>query len=289
MSKLILGTVQFGLNYGINNFKGKLNAKEIKKTLDVAYKNEIRTLDTAEIYGDSHERIGEYHKKNQKTFKIISKYSSLRNDLPKNIIDRVAKNLTILNSKMLYCYMFHNFNDYKCLFELFRGDLLYLKRNGLIHKLGVSLHSNEEITEVMKNDDIDLIQLPFNLLDNSNERAGILKKAKKKGIEIHTRSVFLQGLFFKEPSKLEGNLKVLRDDLRKINKLVSSENISDLALNYAYSKDYIDSVLIGVDSVDQLKANIVCVENNACRHIHSKIDEIVVKNSFMLNPSNWKV
>ena len=107
MSKLILGTVQFGLKYGINNFKGKLNAKEIKKTLDVAYKNKIRTLDTAEIYGNSHERIGEYLKKNQKTFKIISKYSSLRNDLPKNIIDRVAKNLTILNSKMLYCYMFH--------------------------------------------------------------------------------------------------------------------------------------------------------------------------------------
>jgi len=289
MSKLVLGTVQFGLNYGINNFKGKLNSKEIKQTLDLAYENKILTLDTAEIYGDSHERIGEYHKKNQKKFKIISKYSSLRNDLPKNIIDRVAKNLTILNSRMLYCYMFHNFKDYKHLFELYRGDLLYLKRNGLINKLGVSLHSNKEITEVIKNDEIDLIQLPFNLLDNSNARAGVLKKAKKSGIEIHTRSVFLQGLFFKDPNKLMGNLTILRDDLCKINRLVSSKNISDLALNYACSKDYIDSVLIGVDGVDQLKANIECVQNNACKNIHSKVDEIVVKNRFMLNPSNWKV
>jgi len=288
MSKLILGTVQFGLNYGINNLRGKPNSNEIKKILDFAFKNEIDILDTAEVYGESQERIGEYHKISDNKFKIITKYGNLRNDLPTNIIDRVTNNLTILNVNNLYCYMFHNFNDYKSLFSLFRKDLLSLKRNGLIKKLGVSLHSNDEIIEVLRNDEIDLVQLPFNLLDNCNKREEILKKAKKKGVEIHTRSVFLQGLFFKDSDKLKGNLLELKEDLNKIKGLVSKEDMNDLALNYTYSKKYIDYVLLGVDSVDQLKDNIHCINNNTTKSINSEVDKIIVKNSFILNPSNWK-
>lgn len=288
MSKLILGTVQFGLNYGINNLRGKPNSNEIKKILDFAFKNKVDILDTAEVYGESQERIGEYHRVSDNKFKIITKYGKLRTDLPTNLIDRVANNLTMLNVNNLYCYMFHNFSDYKSLFSLFRKDLLYLKRNGLIKRLGVSLHSNDEIIEVLRNDEIDLVQLPFNLLDNCNKREEILKKAKKKGVEIHTRSVFLQGLFFKDFDKLKGNLLGLKEGLNKIKGLVSKEEMNDLALNYAYSKKYIDYVLLGVDSVDQLKNNIHCINNSTTKSINSEVDKIIVKNSFILNPSNWK-
>ena len=287
MSKIILGTVQFGLDYGVNNQKGIPSSNEIKKILDFAFNRKINILDTAEAYGNSQERIGEYIKKSNNKFKIITKYSKLRNDLPSNIIDRVKKNLEILNIDNLYCYMFHNFNDYISFFNLFQEDLLHLKRNGLIDKIGVSLHSNEEIFEVLKNDNINLIQLPFNLLDNSSQRKEVLIKVKSKGIEVHTRSVFLQGLFFQDLNQIKGKLLEIKEDLNLIKGIIGKEDMNDLALNYAYSKEYIDCVLLGVDNVDQLKSNIDCIEGSTTKSIISEIDNIVVKNNLLLNPSNW--
>ena len=289
MSKLILGTVQFGLEYGVNNQKGIPSSNEIKKILDFAFKRKINILDTAEAYGNSQERIGEYIKKSNNKFKIITKYSKLRNDLPSNIIDRVKKNLEILNIDNLYCYMFHNFNDYISFFNLFQEDLLHLKRNGLIDKIGVSLHSNEEISEVLKNDNIDLIQLPFNLLDNSSQRKEVLIKAKSKGIEVHTRSVFLQGLFFQDSNEIKGKLLEIKEDLNIIKGLVGKEDMNDLALNYAYSKEYIDCVLLGVDSVDQLKSNINTIKKSKTEKFYHEFDNIVVENNLLLNPANWNL
>jgi aryl-alcohol dehydrogenase-like predicted oxidoreductase len=287
MSKLILGTVQFGLEYGVNNQIGIPNSTEIKKILDFAFKSKINILDTAEAYGNSQERIGEYIKKSNNKFKIITKYSRLRNDLPPNIIERVKKNLEILNIDSLYCYMFHNFNDYISFFNFFQEDLLQLKRNGLIDKIGVSLHSNEEISEVLKNDNINLIQLPFNLLDNSSQRKEVLIKAKSKGIEVHTRSVFLQGLFFQDSNEIKGKLLEIKQDLNVIKGMVGKEDINDLALNYAYSKEYIDCVLLGVDNVDQLKSNITTIKNSKTENLYNAVDNIVVKNNLLLNPANW--
>lgn len=289
MSKLILGTVQFGLNYGVNNQKGIPSLYEIKKILDLAFKRNINILDTAEAYGNSQEKIGHYIKKSNNKFKVITKYSKLRNDLPSNIIDRVKKNLEILNIDNLYCYMFHNFNDYISYFNLFQEDLLHLKRNGLIDKIGVSLHSNEEISEVLKNDNIGLIQLPFNLLDNSSQRKEVLIKAKSKGVEVHTRSVFLQGLFFQDSNEIKGKLLEIREDLNIINGLVGKEEMNDLALNYAYSKEYIDCVLLGVDSVDQLKSNINIIKKSKTENFYREVDNIVVKNHLLLNPANWNL
>ena len=287
MSKLVLGAVQFGINYGVNNQKGIPSTNEIKKILDFAFKSKINILDTAEAYGNSQERIGEYLKKSNNKFKIITKYSKLRNDLPSNIIDRVKNNLEILNIDNLYCYMFHNFNDYISCFNLFKEDLFYLKRNGLIDKIGVSLHSNEEIYEVLKNDNINLIQLPFNLLDNSNQRKEVLIKAKSKGIEVHTRSVFLQGLFFKDLNQIKGNLLEIKEYLNLIKEIVGKEEMNDLALNYAYSKEYIDCVLLGVDSVNQLKSNINTIKNSKTENFNYEVDNIFVNNNLLLNPANW--
>ncbi len=287
MSKLILGTVQFGLQYGVNNQKGIPSTNEIKRILDFAFKSKINILDTAEAYGNSQEIIGNYIKKSNNKFKIITKYCKHRNDLPSNIIDRVKNNLDVLNVDNLYCYMFHNFNDYVSFFNLFQDDLLHLKRNGLINKIGVSLHSNEEIIEVLNNDNIDLIQFPFNLLDNSSQRKEVLIKAKSKGIEVHTRSVFLQGLFFKDFSTIEGKLSVLKKYLLELKKTVNLHEMNNVALNYVCSNANIDGVLLGVDNVSQLKKNISCINDNKFKHIIVNIDSINVKEQNLLNPANW--
>ena len=193
MRRIVLGTVQFGLDYGINNKIGKPGDDEVKSILDYAFANNIRFLDTAEAYGNSHERIGEYHAYSNNKFNVITKFSNSRLDLPKNITQRIRRHLEILNVDSIYCYMFHNYDDFCKYFKVFKRELLELKKVGLIKKIGVSLHYNTNVNEVIRSEDIDLIQLPFNLLDNRSKREAMFLKARERGVEIHTRSTFLHG------------------------------------------------------------------------------------------------
>ena len=276
------------MKYGINNEKGKPSFKKVKDILDFAYLKGIRLLDTAEAYGDSQSRIGQYHKINSNKFNVITKFSPLRIDLPENIRERVNDNLTTLDVPYLYSYMFHSFKDYKTYFFFFLHDLIELRNSNKIIKIGVSLNSNEEIIEVLRDSDIDLIQLPFNMLDNSIRRKSILNEAKSKGVEIHTRSVFLQGLFFKNENDLVGNISLLKEGITKIKNIVSKDrDINKLALQYVINKPYIDSVLLGVDSVDQLEKNLSCINNALPNKIEKYIDNINISEISMLNPANW--
>ena len=187
MSKIALGTVQFGLDYGRHNNAVKPNYNEVKSIFDYAYNNNITLLDTAEAHGNSHEIIGNYHENSDNKFQVTTKYCSTRLDLPKNISDRINHHLKILNVSNLYCYMFHNHDDFKNYFNLFKLELLVLKNRGIIKKIGVSLHSNHNINDVLENKEIDLIQLPYNLLDNKSKREKVFLKAKEKvtGCTVH--------------------------------------------------------------------------------------------------------
>jgi aryl-alcohol dehydrogenase-like predicted oxidoreductase len=287
-SKLILGTVQFGLNYGVNNSAGKPSKENIKSILDSAYNSGIQLLDTAEAYGDSQNKIGEYHNNSTNKFNVITKFSSNTEGFSLNIIERVYNNLKILDVDKLYCYMFHSFDDFNKYFEKYRKDLLTLKKDGIINNIGVSLYSNDELESVLKFNEITLVQLPFNLLDNNNKRGNILKKAKAKGIEIHTRSVFLQGLFFKNTSKLTIRIKPLGSYLNSLNDLCDEDyKMNDLALNYVCNQKNIDKVLIGVDNVQQLESNILSEKKYIQEELTKKIEAIDVKETELLNPSNW--
>ena len=287
-SKLILGTVQFGLNYGINNNTGIISEKNIKKILDYAFNNGIKLLDTAEAYGLSQKRIGEYHKQSSNKFSVITKFNSTVEYLSLDIIERVQSNLKILNVNKLYCYMFHSFKEFDKYFDTHRKDLLQLKKDGIITQIGVSIYTNDEFEKVLKFDEITLVQLPFNLLDNDNKRKNIIKKAKGKGIEIHTRSVFLQGLFFKNSNKLPNKIKALSSYLNNLHDLCDEDyNINDLALNYVCNKKKIDKVLIGVDHILHLKLNLNSEKKRIKNKLIMKIENINVKEISLLNPSNW--
>ena len=287
-SKLILGTVQFGLDYGVNNTAGKPSKENIKSILDSAYNSGIQLLDTAEAYGDSQNKIGEYHNNSTNKFNVITKFSSNTEGFSLNIIERVYNNLKILDVDKLYCYMFHSFDDFNKYFEKYRKDLLTLKRDGIINNIGVSLYSNDELESVLKFNEITLVQLPFNLLDNNNKRGNIIKKAKAKGIEIHTRSAFLQGLFFKNTSEFTVKIKPLEPYLNLLNDLCDEDyKMNDLALNYVCNQKNIDKVLIGVDNVHQLESNILSEKKMITKELTNNIEVIDVKETKLLNPSNW--
>jgi aryl-alcohol dehydrogenase-like predicted oxidoreductase len=287
-NKIILGTVQFGLEYGINNHSGKPGIATVTSILDLAFENGIHLLDTAEAYGNSQEVIGEYHRRSSRKFGIITKFSDKRNDLSDDLIARVTQNMKILDVDFLSGYMFHSFRDFETYYDSFKDQLSELKKIGAVKKFGVSIYTNEEFAKLLAYPGIDFIQLPFNLLDNNSQRSELITKAKQAGIEIHTRSVFLQGLFFKKD--LPEKLKALAPYLGEIRRISSDHKISleDLALNYVVQQSTVDRVLIGVDTPEQLKTNLASLKNRISTGAIDEIDRLRITETELLNPSTWK-
>lgn len=289
ISKLILGTVQLGLDYGINNASGKPSLEKAFEILHAAYNNGIRTLDTAEAYGNSQEIIGKFQLQHpQKKFKVITKLAADHTIKSDELIDHIRINCKVLNSNKLYGYMFHNYQSFKANTAFF-DKVLQAKTIGLIEKAGISLYTNNEIEDIIENfDHFDFIQIPFNLLDNESKRKMVIERAKAKNIEIHTRSVFLQGLFFKNPKNFPAKLEPVLEYLETLDHIHKSNdiNLESLALQYVLQKKYIDNVLIGVETIDQLRNNIH-IANSEISIPHEVIDAIDVKEENLLNPSNW--
>ncbi len=285
--KIILGTAQFGFDYGINNTVGKLKQESVNEILNFAYTNSIGILDTAEKYGDSHEVIGKFHKAFDVKFKVITKFDPTREDLPMDLTERIKRNLAVLNVNYLYGYMFHSFDSFKKCFDQYREELLELKSKGLIQMIGVSVYTNSEINELLHYDCIDFVQFPFNFLDNINKRSESIEKLKRRGIQVHTRSTFLQGLFFKR--EIPDSLKYLEIYIDLAKQIATGRNIdlNTLALNYVFQQDNIDNVLFGVDSVEHLRKNINLLRTPISRETIVEINSIDVKETELLNPANW--
>lgn len=285
IEKLILGTVQLGLEYGINNVTGKPSRKNAFAILEKAYSRGIKYLDTAAAYGDSEEVIGAFHNVDQKRFLILTKFHPKGDeDVSKLVSDALGR----LNVTEIEVMFFHSYQDFKSNPKLV-DDLLLEVKAGRINKIGVSVYTNEQIEELLDFNDIKVIQAPFNLFDNESKRGEIFERAKAGGKEIHSRSVFLQGLFFKDIESLPENLNPLKPQLLKIMGLAQGSNLSmaSLALNYVLSKDYIDGVLIGVDNEQQLNSNFAALEQIIPQSLIKEIDNIQVSSIELLNPAEW--
>lgn len=284
-NKLILGTVQFGLNYGINNLTGQPSEQEVFNIFDEAYFQGIQFLDTADAYGNAINIIGNYHLRGNNTFKILSKFNCIeKGKLEQNAKEALEK--THIHAFEVYSY--HSFSSYSERPYLM-DELLLLKQQGLIKKIGISIYTNDEFQCAINDDFIDVIQLPFNLLDNQNIRGSLLEQAKQKEKEIHIRSVYLQGLFFMNTDLLPERLLSLKPYLQSLHDYCKKEsiNMETLALSYALYNQNIDQVLIGVDTKEQLIKNL-----NASKEIPQAFDfinsHILVKETELLNPANWK-
>ena len=285
-SKLIIGTAQMGMDYGVSNKTGKITNAECFQILNYAQRHGINSLDTAEAYGDAHNIIGKYHQKNpQKKFKINTKFSS---NSGIDVEKKVSSYLNQLNVDFIDVMMFHSLESFEHNYHKF-NVLKDIKFGGLINKLGVSVYNNEEVDILLDDDDIDVIQMPFNLLDNNNLRLKTILKAKKKGKIIHTRSAFLQGMFFLNDYSKNFNCYGLKKYLTQINLISQTSQIPvlNLALGYCLQNNKIDGVIMGVDSLRQLKSNLNVITEPLNKKIISKIDQINVDEKELLNPTNW--
>ena len=279
-SKISLGTVQFGLEYGVNNSKGQTTKDEVLKILKRCIKVGIEHIDTAAAYGSAENVLGEVIQSEglSNLFKITTKYKGNGID---NLSLSTRESLQKLRVEKLHCQMFHSYQDFK--------HTEYIIKPDSVDKMGVSVYTNEELLDTIKDPKICVVQCPFNLLDNHSVRGESLKLAKEKGVEVQVRSAFLQGLFFMDRDRLPFALLALKGPLQELDKICSDNQItmSHLALGYCLSKDYIDKVVIGVDSLEQLNMNIEAIKPPLPKFIIEKIDKIRVINQTLLNPTNW--
>lgn len=275
MGKLVLGTVQFGLQYGVNS-AGRPSEEAVKDILAEAAKGGIATLDTSSAYGNSEEILGECITTDE-DFKIVSKYP--KGEIP--VEEMFNSSLKRLKVNQLYGYLLHHFEVYKNNPKVW-DEFIALKESGKVQKIGFSLYSPEELEFILKNQSpFDLIQVPFNIFDK--KFLPYMKDLHEQGVEIHVRSTFLQGLFFKDRDSLPEKLKPMKKYLLQLDDFSkqSGLNISEIALNYNLQNPYIDGVLIGVDNVSQLQMNLTSVKDT---HIDVHIE---VKEKELLNPVNW--
>jgi uncharacterized protein len=283
--KIALGTVQFGLPYGINNSTGKPNPDVISGILDYASNQGVHLLDSAEAYGDSLAAIGSYlKKKERKNFEIISKFIGDHDPIE----HKLAETLKNLSIDHLFGYLYHRFEDYNS--GKYQNALLALKDKNLIQRIGVSVYGIKELKRVVADPAVDMIQLAFNPFDATKEKQMILREAKSKGKEIHIRSVFLQGLFFKNPSELTGNLIPFERPLKEFQRRVREHdlNIREVCLNYALHQPFADHVIIGVDKLEHLQQNLSSILDVFPESLLEWEGYISEENTMLLNPSNWK-
>ena len=277
ISKIVLGTVQFGCQYGINS-KGQPSQDEVGRLLRYAAEYGVVKLDTSSAYGNAETILGNCMPQDV-CFQIISKYP--KSD--KTVREGLMESLKRLKVKKLYGYLLHHFELYrnnKFIWEDFRA----LKREGWVEKIGFSLYSVDEL-ELLISDgvDFDILQIPRNILDNQFDT--YLPILNERDVEVHVRSTFLQGLFFKDRTHIPPKLLPLKSNLLELDEYANAHQISiaELAMNYNLQNNYIDGVLIGVDTIEQLKTNLSMVSN---RVVNVNINiEVIDKD--LLNPVNW--
>lgn len=283
--KLALGTAQFGLQYGINNKNGIPDEKQLLDILNKAYQESIDTIDTSISYGNAEKRIA---KLSLKKFKIISKTIELKSK--NDLLNSFKESINNLGINRLDGYLIHNVEnllDYPELWE----TMISIKKQKLVKKIGVSIYTPKQLNSILKKNIIpDIIQLPYSLLDRKFEK--YFSRLKKLNIEIHVRSVFLQGLYFMNPEDLSENLIPLKYYLISIQDICKKLEvlIAELALNFVYSNRLIDKIIVGVDSEEQLTLNVNMIKNwdkSKNSKMKKLVKSITVAEKKLLNPSNW--
>jgi len=284
-NKLALGTAQFGMSYGIANKNGKVPYNEISAILEFAMKNEITTLDTAKAYGDSEKVIGQFIAKNPSNkWKVITKLSSGHAD----VIDQIKDSTVKLNIAPVVT-MAHSAKLF--LDDKFQSELLYAKERKNTLKTGVSIYNKDDIYSIFDSSlTPDIIQIPMNILDTYLYKDGVLSDINKKGIEIHIRSVFLQGLFYLSDIEINKRFYNVKPYLEKLKSIASKSDLTlaELSLLWVISLKEISKVVIGVDNISQLKSHLDTLSKNVDDYIFEEALSIQYKNENVLNPSLWQ-
>jgi aryl-alcohol dehydrogenase-like predicted oxidoreductase len=285
--KLILGSVQFGTDYGISNTSGQVTYSEVEKILNLAKNNGIRIIDTASSYGNSEEVLGEVSTNLELSF--ITKVSpELLNE---HIISSVKSSIDKLKIKRLDGVLLHNCSS--LLSVTAQETYSYLRslkeKHLLCKKIGCSVYSPEEAITISEQFHIDIFQIPANLFDQRIFEKNVLRKIKDKGAEVHIRSLFLQGVMFLNSQNLPSHLLGLEPKLSRLKEYHQNnkEKIIAMALAPFVQNPLIDKLVIGCCSAKELEQIISAYK--LAEKIQIDLSLFSVEDENLIDPRKWNL
>ena len=289
MSKIALGTAQFGLPYGISNTHGQVDRIEMDKIWQVARGANITLLDTAIAYGNSEENIGATESIG---FDIVTKLpplSGAETSVTQWVHSQIENSLAKLKRNSVYGLLLHNPADLLAA----NGDqllaaLVNLKRDGLIEKFGVSIYAPTELDSLFSripNFMPDIVQAPLNVIDQSIASSGWLTRLFEMNVEIHIRSIFLQGLLLQQPNERPVAFGKWSSVFAQFDSWSNAQQMSPLAacLGHVLSYPEVSRVIIGVTSANELSQIIVASSGDHVRAPQS----LQVTDVDLIQPMNW--
>lgn len=297
--ELCLGTVQFGMDYGIRGQK-QPSVELAVQMLDYATQNGINNIDTANAYGTAEDVVGEFLKKKtipREDLFIISKFrpnllDEADEDQYYDIMKANLENtLSRLHIDYLDSYLLHSaryvWND------AIIDTLNRMKIEGYVKHVGVSVYETDEAKKCIERPNVDFMQLPYSIFDQRMKADGVFELAKKAEhpTQIHSRSAFIQGLILMKEDEVPDFLKKAKPIVRKIDELCQQYEVSriELAMSYVKRQDSISHLVFGVDNIEQLKENIALFENSLPNEIIDEISkEFMDIDTDIVMPSLWK-
>lgn len=286
--KLAIGSAQFGLDYGISNGSGKVSLVEVESIIGFARSVGIDIVDTAVNYGDSETVLGQV---GMTTFGVVSKLPAIPtacSHIAGWVDNCITDSLGRLRIQKLYGLLLHNPSDLlgPSGIELARA-LDAAKQKGLVQKIGVSVYDPWSLDLVWRLMHIDLVQCPLNIVDRRMQSTGWLKRLKNEGVEIHVRSCFLQGLLLMRPNELPSQFLRWKSIWMRWERVLRDSCLAPLEICLAYldSVSEIDRVVVGIESMVQLRA----LYNLAPREFDEKTWRFMQsEDERLINPSCWK-
>ena len=262
----MVGTVQFGMTYGIANQQGRPSRKEVLEIIKFGYEAGICDYDTAAVYGESEEVLGQSFKELGISHKvnIFTKIEELDDEVKKSekdsrkeIVASLERSLKRLKMDCVAGVLFHREEDVQHL-----ALLQMQKQAGKCHSVGVSCgHDPEKVTDFLNSDSVDAFQLPCNLMDRRHSEAGVLEKAHKNGVLSFIRSAFLQGILTMKNEEIPTALANLCSLHLHYTSLAEEAGITlkEMALRFILNHR-VSKVVIGIESLMQLKENLCFFE-----------------------------
>lgn len=284
-TKLAIGTVQFGTAYGINNKTGQVPEKQVVELLARAYAAGVNIVDTAQAYGESEYVLGRVLPALNKPFRVVSKFIAGPGLTPDALFSDTCARLKV---KRLYAFLYHKFSDFQA-YPDWHEKLLGIKAKGSLDKIGFSVYYPHEIQFLLDNNvKFDLVQLPYSVFDRRFEV--LFPALKERGVEVHVRSVFLQGLAFTSTSNLPAYLERMRPRIELINSISRKVGIPVVALClcFAYINPCIDKVVIGLDGIGDLESALDSIKwKDEVVKICSELSALKENNEMLILPHNW--
>jgi aryl-alcohol dehydrogenase-like predicted oxidoreductase len=293
-SRLVLGTAQLGMTYGIANKFGRPDADLAKQIIKTAWEQGIREYDTAQGYGESENVLGNALRSLGLSFdaNIITKLDPKLDLLDKDALEQaVRESLTRLGRPRLHGLMLHR-EEYLEIWEKGLGEILksFIKE-GLTERLGISVYSPEMAMLALETDGIDMVQLPSNIFDRRFEKAGVFDFAEEMGKRVYVRSVFLQGLVMINAEKLPEHMSFALPVLKKLEALSMGAGLTmkELALGYVKRAYPNVKILFGAETPRQIEENVGMWRRNPqgdfVEQARELFDDVEPR---VLNPVLWR-